>query len=795
MSQGHTTEQIATAMIDQLGDRPRQAWRHAHGWGQDHVAHLYNHQLDDEHAAMTGSRISAYERWPHKGGLKPTIYTLAVLARIYGARVSDLVDTDDRHKMDARDRIALGVVDSVIIPHQLPATIGHFVGRTHELNILTAQLDQTATTAHTVIITAIDGTAGIGKTTLALHWARTYRHRFTDGQLYLDLRGFDPSGTPMTLHEALRSMLDAFEVPPTKIPVSVDSQLGLYRSLTNDKRLLIVLDNARDADQVLPLLPGGSRCMVLITSRQQLGALIALTHAIHLTVQILTTTQARELLTGFLGTQRIRAEPESIEELIHHCARLPLALTLAAARILSNLHLPLSTLVDQLRQHHHPLNTLSTGGSRKTDLRAVFSWSYTALTPHAARLFRLLSVHPGPEITTQAAASLAGLPEQDTGELITELTGAHLLEQPHPTRYHFHDLLRAYATEQANKQESQPHQQAALHRILDYYLHTAFAANRQLSPHRDPISLQAPQPGIVCSQITSYEQAMTWFTTEHTVLLNIIDYAAAQGYDKHVWQLPWTLVTFLYRQGHWHDRVTTQQIALTAAARLGDCAAQALTHQALGHAYTQLGRYPDALIHLQRSLVLYRDLGDLSGQARVHLAVSLTYERQDQYEQALHHAHHALDLYHATCNDDGQARSLNALGWYQARRGRYQQALTHCQQALTLYRELNDHVGIAETLDSLGYVQHHLGQHTQATANYQQSLALWHQANDYYNQADTLTHLGDTYHATGDLIAAHQTWQQALTIFQQLAHPNTDTIQAKLATLNINPDTDTNDRL
>jgi tetratricopeptide (TPR) repeat protein len=792
--QGHTLEQIATAMARGFRDRPRSAWRHAHGWTQQDVADRYNREVNDSNASMTAHRISDFERWPINGaGTKPTIPTLGVLAKIYATKVSKLVDRHDRQKMSAQERILLAVIDSGVIPQQLPSVISNFVGRAHELDILTAQLNRAAEDSGTVVITAIGGTAGIGKTTLALYWTRAHIDQFPEGQLYVDLRGFDPSGTPVTPQQAIRGFLDAFQIPAEKIPTSLDDQAALYRTLVEDRRLVIVLDNARDADQIWLLLPGSPSCLVLVTSRQQLPSLIARKHATHITLEFMTTDEAHQLLTNFLGKERIQDEPQAVDELIRYCIGLPIALSIAAARIRLDPHLPLSTLVGQLRGQRHRLDALATGDSQLTDIRAVFSWSYTALSTGAARLFRLLGLHPGPDISTLAAASLVGLPEHDTSTLLVELTQAHLIKQHSPGRYQLHDLLRVYASEQAAQDEPEPQRRAALHRVLDYYLHTGFAANRRIAPHRRSIALEAPQSGIIPDQITSYEQGMTWFTVEHAVLLAVINRAATLRFDAHAWQLPWTLVSFFDHRGYWHDWAVTQQCALSAAERLDDHAVQAAAHRELGQAHACCERYAEALASFQQALILYQNLGDRNGQAHTHLALGWISEQQNRYTQALNHGQRALRLYHAISHRIGEARALNNLGWYHAQLGDYQQALNYCEQALDIQHKLDDRVGAAETLDSLGYIHHHLGHHDKAISHYQHAVVLRQELGSRYFKANSLSRLGDTYQTTGNLAAAREAWQQALTIFEQLDHPDAEQVRSKLETLATGPDPDDTD--
>jgi NB-ARC domain len=301
---------------------------------------------------------------------------------------------------------------AVAVPRQLPGAVCGFAGRVTELDELTGLLNS-ARTGGTVVISAIEGTAGIGKTALAVHWAHQVAGRFPDGQLHVNLRGFDPAGTPMTSAVAVRGFLDALDVPPERIPVSVDAQAALYRSLLAGRRVLVVLDNARDAGQVRPLLPGSSGCMVIVTSRNRLTSLIA-EGARPLTVDLLTVTDARQLLAGHLGASRMAAEPDAVEDIITACSRLPLALAIVAARASAHPSFPLTALADELRDAQDRLEVLN-GGEAAANARAVFSWSCRQLSTEAARLFRLLGLHPGPDITAPAAAALPALLRRGCG--------------------------------------------------------------------------------------------------------------------------------------------------------------------------------------------------------------------------------------------------------------------------------------------------------------------------------------------------------------------------------------------
>ncbi len=666
-----------------------------------------------------------------------------------------------------------------LIPRQLPAAPAHFVGRAAELEAMTELLDQAALTRSTIVI-AIGGTTGIGKTALAVHWAHRTTERFGDGQLYVNLRGFDPAGTPVTSAKAIRCLLDALDVPAEQIPGSLDAQVGLYRSLLAGKRMLVVLDNARTADQVRLLLPGSAGCLVLVTSRSQLTSLAATEGASLIALDVLSDAEAHELLAGRIGARRIAAEPQAVADLIVLCARLPLALSIAAARASVRPSVPLSTLASELQDSQ--LDALDAGDAA-SNVRTVFSWSYLNLSPAGARMFRLLGAHPGPDITAAAAASLAGVSLRQARQALNELTIAHMVAEHAPGRYAFHDLLRAYAAEQARAAADDPGHHGAIHRVLDHYLHTAAAASRLLNPARDPIDLAPPHPGARPQELGDLAQARSWFEAEHAVLLAVIALAAEHRFDTHAWQLPWTLTDFFDWKGHWRDWIAAQRTAVTTAQRLGDRAAQARAYRSLGDACSRLGYFDEAHTHLGQALGLFHEISDHIGEARAHQALSWLLDRQGRPAQALAHDQVALRLYEDAGHRKGQATALNAIGWLQAQLGEHQQALDYCGKALNLHRELGNRHGEAATWDSLGYARLHLGQHSKAISCYRQALDLFRDLGDRYYQADILTHIGDAHRAASDLRGARDTWREALAILHDLDHPDASQVRDRLRDL------------
>ncbi|GIH10337.1 hypothetical protein Rhe02_84040 [Rhizocola hellebori] len=595
------------------------------------------------------------------------------------------------------------------------------------------------------------------------------------------MRGFDPSGSVMASSDAVRGFLTALDVPPQRMPASTDAQASLYRSLLSGKRMLVVLDNARDAEHVRALLPGAPGCFVVVTSRRELTSLVAVEGAHAITLDVLSHDEAAQLLGDRLGSSRIEAEPEAVNEIIGRCARLPLALAIVAARAAMHSRFPISVFVKQLLDMQSRLNALAAGDAF-TDIRAVFSWSYRTIeSVDAQRLFRLLGLHPGPDVALPAAASLLGVPVVHVVPLLAELTQAHLLAEPTPGRYTFHDLLRAYASELAGIHDTPAEQRAAIHRMLDHYLHAAHDGDLLLRPHQDTrITLDSPQSGVAPENLGSSADAMAWFAAEDSVLLATVDRAANEGFHVHGWQLASFLSNFLHRRGNWHQWAESHRTGLDCAARLNDVSGQAIMHRGLGYAYAELGRLDDAHRQLEQALTHFAAALDQAGQAHTHHGLGGICERRGQYRQALNHARHAHDLHQSTGSQAGQADALNAIGWCHAMLGEHEHALTSCEQARILNHEIGNHDGEAVAWDSLGYTHHQLGQHAQAIACYDRALQLFQQLEDRYYEATVLTHLGDSKHAIDDRAGAVDAWQQARTILEELSHADAEQVRLKL---------------
>ena len=665
------------------------------------------------------------------------------------------------------------------LPAQLPHQIPDFTGRDAEMGRLDALVarDRGDTGTHFVVI-VITGTAGVGKTTLAVHWAHGIGERFPDGQLYVNLRGFDPTGSAIKPAEAIRGFLDAFGVTPQQLPTSLEAQAALYRSLLADRRVLILLDNAADEDQVRPLLPGSPGCLVVVTSRNELPGLIVTEGAQPVLVDLMSVPEARQLLSRRIGENRVAAEASAVDSIIALCTRLPLALMLVAARAATHPGFSLSALAAELSEVGGSLDAFDSE-DRATNVRAVFSWSYQRLSVSGQRLFRLLGLHFGPDISMAAVASLAGMPKAQVRHALAELTRAHLVSERIPGRFALHDLLRAYATEVAHSHDPDDYRYTARYRVFDHYLHSAYRADEVLHRHRDrPFTPAAASPGVTPESPADQVQALAWFESEHAVLLAVLRQAA--GFDTHIWQLASALASYFKHQGHWRDWRDSQTMALDASRRLSDKRAQALSHSLLGSAFVQLSNYDHARAHLQHALDMFGELGDNAGQAYAHHSLLIMLERQGLYREALPHAQQALTLFKAAGQDIGRARALNAVGWFHAQLGDYAQALVCCQEALDLQREIGDRFGQAETYDSLGYAHRHLGHQKEATTCYEQAVNLYDELGDRYGEADALVGLGDAHQAFRDSDSARIAWQRALTILEQLDHPRADSVRARM---------------
>lgn len=662
-------------------------------------------------------------------------------------------------------------------PHQLPAAPLGFTGREAQLAAVDAALGGTVSTgraapASGMPICVISGAGGMGKTWVALHWAAAHLDRFPDGQIHVNLRGFDPAGAPTPPGSAVRALLDAFDVPASAVPADPQAQAALYRSLIAGLRILIVLDNARDSDQVVPLLPGAAGCAVLVTSRHRLTGLVIAHGARSVTLDALTGPESRALLATRLGDRRVAAEPGAVDRLLRDCAGLPLALGIVAARATTEPDVPLAALADELATAARRLDALDVGET-VGDLRAVLACSTRALAAPEARVFGHLGVADGPDVSIEALASLTALPAAAARRAVRGLANAHLITEHGPGRYRTHDLVRLYAAEQVDP-AGRP---AAVRRQLDHHLHTAAAAARVVEPYRDPVALAPPAAGVVVDPPPDPERAWAWFTAERPNLLAAVTRAARSGAGGHAWRLAWYLAYFLEQRGYWTDLVATNEVALAAA---DDPLGRANAHRGIARGLTWLARFDEAREHLRQALDLFGRLGDDTGRGHVHRSLARVSARQGRPADAVAHDLLALDLFRAAGHDFGQANVLNSLGWHHVHLGDLARAVDYCEQALAIQRATDNRFGQALTWDSLGYAHHRLGRHEQAITCYETALALFRRTDNRYLEATVLARLGDVHDRAGDVAKARAEWRTSADILAALGHPDARRVEAKL---------------
>ncbi|MBP2337553.1 DNA-binding SARP family transcriptional activator [Saccharothrix coeruleofusca] len=569
------------------------------------------------------------------------------------------------------------------VPRQLPAPPGSFTGREHELAALDGLLGAGGRTG----IAVLTGGGGMGKTWLALRWAHRRRDRFPDGQLHVDLRGFDPVAEPLAPDAVVRGFLDALGVPAPDVPAEPSAQVGLYRGLTADRRLLVVLDNARDTAQVVPLLPGGTTSAVLVTSRRLLTALVAGHDATPVEVGLLSDEQAAEVLAGHLGAARVAAEPSAAAELLRHCAGMPLALGVLAARVRTRPDLPLAALAEELADASARLDALDTG-ELPTTLRAVFSASVRVLGQGAARLFGLLGLVPGPDVGTAGAAALADVPLPAARQALRELEEAHLVHQHAPGRYRMHDLVRLHAGELAG--EDGP---AALERLADHFCHVASLAADRFAPgephRRPPVPVRAG-PEVV---FPTYRESKEWLIAERANLLALVGRSA----PRHAVHLSRALARYLDSIAHYHDALA---LHLAAFAATGGQDGYVLCH--LGTALSRIGRFAEVLGHYERALEIAAATGDLALENMAATALGIHWHQREGADAALPHYERALAAARRGGYRHSEGIALANLGGAQAERGRHEEALALLGQAGGIAEELGDPGLGAVVLSGLG---------------------------------------------------------------------------------------------
>jgi tetratricopeptide (TPR) repeat protein/transcriptional regulator with XRE-family HTH domain len=635
------------------------------------------------------------------GRIRPQSKTVRLLAKALGLdadAVASLTGTSDP-----------GAAPQAIAPVALPSSTSAFTGRSD----LLASLDEAADASRSPLV-VLTGAGGIGKTMLALHWGHRSADRFPGGRIYIDLRGFAPGGTAMEPAEAVRQLLGALGVEPQRIPTGADAQFTLYRTIIGGARRLLILDNARDAAQVRPLLPDASQVHTVVISRRRLAGLAVSHGAKAIEIGAFDRAESAALLRRQLGAPRLAAEPEATERVLTACAGLPLALAIAGARAAMRPDRTLRAVADELETSR--LDALAVDDD-SVDLRAVFSWSYPSLDPDAAKLFRLLALVPGPDFSTAAAVRLHGGPQAERA--LRTLIESHLLEDAGPGRHRFHDLIRLYATELLEAEEPESERDNAFDRLLDWYLRGADGCRSALYPAM--IGLPAAEGD---RWEPTGEEAAQWLKAEWENLIAAVEAAAERGREPFAWLMADTVRGYVWLHMLGGDGVRLSAAALTAATSAGDPLGRAAAALALACAQIRCEQLDDAIDHLRDAADFARraDWAPGAASAEGNLAVACYY--RGRMREGREHAFAALHAFRAIGEHRAECTNLHWLGLFHYLLGELDAGVDYLEQALKIATDAgNDPVSVV-LLTHLAENEIHRGRLSAASARLEQAAEL-----------------------------------------------------------------------
>jgi tetratricopeptide (TPR) repeat protein len=681
-----------------------------------------------------------------------------------GSIALGIVETDD----DAAETVPVPP-PAVPPPMQLPADITDFTGRELHVRQLCDLLSarRSGDNPGAVPVALVAGAGGLGKTTLAIHAAHRMRTEYPDGQLYVDLLGAGPQ--PLSAGDVLARFLRDLGEEGAQIPVSEEERAALYRTRLNGRRTLVLLDNAHDAAQVRPLLPGSASCAVIVTSRSRLSDLVG-GGLVHL--DVLDDSEALALFSRIVGTDRAAAEPDATAELLVACAGLPLAIRICAARLAARDRWTIRWLADRIRDQHRRLDEMRVGDLA---VRASFEVSFaslpSALVPGGvapADAFRLLGLWAGPSIGLRAATALIGEPEDRVADALEFLVDAHLLESPAPDCYGFHDLLRVYADERVMADEPEQSRRDAVARLLAWYLHTASVADTLVSPHRERPSLDPAPPGCNPLSFTDVAGALAWCEAERENVVAATQQAADYGLHDIAWKLPVAVLGSFDRLSYRAEWISSHLIALASARQTGDRRAEGWTLNNLGMVYSQQKHMDEAISRFEEALEIRREIGDLLGQAISTINIADANLRLGRSTEALGQLDQALSLQREAGYRYGEGAVLTGLGEAHLDLGHLDDAIAYLQQGRAIFVEIKARNGEDYVLHALARAYLELGRTPEAIAAYQDALTIRRSIGSRQSQGLTMVFLGRAQLRAGNLAEARQCWADAYAIFDEL---------------------------
>lgn len=668
------------------------------------------------------------------------------------------------------------------IPRQLPAAIRDFTGRTADLLALDALLPTDTIgpamgRPGAVVISAIDGAAGIGKTTLAVYWGHRVRHRFPDGTLYANLRGYGP-GQAATADEVLDAFLRVLGTPPGRIPTDVEERAALYRSLLDGRRVLVVLDNANTPEQVRLLLPASAGCLALVTSRSSMTGLVVGQGAARISLDLFSFDESVLLLRGIVGDVRTDAESQALAAIVHACARLPLALRIAGARAVSRPHLRLADLRAELLDQHNRLDTLSSTGDEVTAVRAVFAWSYQALSASQALMFRRLGLHPGTQVDVYAAAALADISPHEARNSLEALAEMHLAETVAPGRYLAHDLLREYALERAIDEETAAVRDAAVHRLLGFYLHAMKACQQHYGDTGQIVTDAAPPPSHPMTFATDL-QALSWFISEYANLVAACRYAADVGLHVFAWQIPSAMGGLFDFVGNRAEWVPLYESGLAAALADGG-RGEFRIRNSLGTVLRYVRRFGEAIDQHTKVLEMAQAAGNRFAEAAAHNGIGRVLLQLGRPATAETHFRAVLDIYRELRDARSEAFALCNLGLAMREQQDHSQALACFGYAREQLQGTSSQVHVGWVLNLIGDTHRVIGQVDEAISSHRQALEIARRYQMSLLEASSLDSLGSDLQRVGDHTGTREHWLAAADIFDMAGDPRADDIRTRL---------------
>ncbi len=711
------------------------------------------------------------------GGYRP----IRVAVKETHARAWLYLPGGSARQADADPAVVATAIPILPVPRQLPRAVPGFVGRDEELAALTRLLDDPDHGA-TVVISAVTGTAGVGKTALAVHWAHQVRERFSGGELYVNLRGYGP-GQPVTSEQALDAVLRGLGMSGEKIPPGLDAKAAAYRSLLTGRRVLVLLDNAADAEQVRPLLPGSPGCVTAVTSRSRLAGLVAGDGARPVDLDRLAEADALRLVRQIIGAARVEAEPAAAVDIVQRCARLPLALRIAAERAAARPHVALAEVAADLADERRRLDVLDTGDA-STAVRAVFSWSYHALPADLARVFRLLGLHPGPDICVEAVATLIDTTPAAARRYLDRLIGLHLLEETTHDHFRLHDLLRSYAAEAALNEETDGDRNAAERRLLGWYLHAATDIWKVFEIQ--PLDLLQPVAHLPYwpPALTTVGEAMEWCERESINLAELTRKAAEAGHHDLTWRIPVLAHRFYWLRKYWEYGIPMLTVALESARRIDDRNGESLALSGLALFHADLQQLPESRDCGEQALAIARKTGHRLGQGVALQVLALTYQRLRRFEESINCGQESLIIFREIGDRGNEGNALVQLGQAAVGLQRLTEAVEHFQTALTI-TDTTAYWFHGWAHNGLSYTYRRLGRYPEAIQHAEYALDLSHQLGDGWGHGEALYSLGRAQQHAGQHEAARHSLTRALTFFDDLHTPRADRVREHLHALGI----------